>query len=104
MKQKGTNFKRGVKLGVRGKYIEAIAELSQAVEQDPNFVAGHVSLGVVFHRLENDDDALASYDRALGVDSKHAEAHYFRANIFYPKKIFHRVSQATQSQLDYNLL
>ncbi len=77
---------QGVKLGLNGKYREAVSELSQAVEQNSNFVVAYVSWGVALHRLGNDDHALSSYDRALNVDAKHGEAHYFRANIFYPQK------------------
>jgi Flp pilus assembly protein TadD len=74
---------QGVALGLSEKYLEAIAELSRAVEEDPDQAAAHTSLGVAFHRLGEDDRALACYETALKIDPIHAEAHHFRANILY---------------------
>ncbi|HKY55393.1 MAG TPA: tetratricopeptide repeat protein, partial [Anaerolineales bacterium] len=74
---------QGVKLGLRGDYHAAIVELSKAVEEDPEDVVAHTSLGVAFHRLGQDDRALASYEMALKIDPIYAEAHYFRANLLY---------------------
>ena len=74
---------QGTKLGLDGKYHEAIAELSRVVEEHPKHVVAQTSLGVAFHRLEEDDQALACYETALKIDPIYAEAHYFRANILY---------------------
>ena len=76
-------FSQGVERGLRGRYHEAIAELSKAVEEDPEHVLAYTSLGVAFHRLGEDDRALSSYEMALRLDPIFAEAHYFRANILY---------------------
>ena len=73
----------GIKLGLSGQYYEAIDELSKAVEEDPDDVVAHTSLGVAFHRLGEDERALACYETALGIDPIYAEAYYFRANILY---------------------
>ena len=77
------HFLQGVEWGLSGRYHEAIAELSRAVEEDPDHVAAHTSLGVAFHRLAEDDRALACYETALRINPIYAEAHYFRANILY---------------------
>jgi tetratricopeptide (TPR) repeat protein len=74
---------QGIKLGLDEKYREATEELSRAVEKDPQDVIACTSLGVAFHRLGEDDRALACYEAALKIDSQYAEAHYFRANILY---------------------
>src|SRR5688572_25932110 len=76
-------FVQRIKLGLSGRYHEAIAELSKAVEEDPDHVVAHTSLGVAFHRLAEDDRALVRYETALRLDPIYAEAHYFRANILY---------------------
>jgi tetratricopeptide (TPR) repeat protein len=74
---------QGIQFGLSGKYHEAIAELSKAVEEDPDHVVARTSLGVAFHRLGEDHRALACYEAALRIDPIYAEAHYFRANILY---------------------
>ena len=57
--------------------------LAQAVEEDPDDVVARTSLVVAFHRLGEDDRALACYEATLKIDPQYAEAHYFRANILY---------------------
>jgi len=74
---------QGIKFGLGGQYREAIEELSTAVEEDPDDIVAQMSLGVAFHRLGEEDRALACYEAALKVDPNNAEAHYFRANLLY---------------------
>lgn len=83
--QIGLHLVRGIQLGIDGKYHEALDEISKVVEEDRSNVIAHTSLGVVYHRLGEDDRALACYQTALRLDPKHAEAHYFRANILYER-------------------
>ena len=78
-----SHFVLGIKLGLSGKYGEAIDALSKAAEENPKHVVAMTSLGVALHRLGDDDRALVSYETALTIDPIHAEAHYFRANILY---------------------
>jgi tetratricopeptide (TPR) repeat protein len=83
VKKTDSHFTQGVKLALSEKYREAIEELSKAVEEEPNHVIAQTSLGVVFHRLGEDEPAFSCYEAALQLDPKSAEAHYFRANILY---------------------
>ena len=85
IKQTGSHFVQGLELGLSEKYREAIGELSKAVIENPRHVAAQISLGVAFHRVGEDDRALACYEAALKLDPKSAEAHYFRANILFNK-------------------
>src|SRR5688572_15061063 len=85
-KQIDSHFVQGIKLGLSGLYGEAIDELSKSLEEDPDHVIAHTSLGVAFHRLGQDDRALACYETALRIDPISAEAHYFRANILYSQE------------------
>lgn len=78
-----SHFAQGLRLALSEQYQEAIEELSQAVEEAPQQVTAQISLGVALHRAGKDEQALASYEAALQLDLKSAEAHYFRANILY---------------------
>ncbi|HSJ89408.1 MAG TPA: tetratricopeptide repeat protein, partial [Anaerolineales bacterium] len=81
--QRESHFVQGIKLGLSGKYHDAIDELSKTIREAPDQVVAHTSLGVAYHRLGEDDRALACYQTALKIDPNYAEAHYFRANILY---------------------
>ena len=76
---------QGIKLGLSEQYREAVEELSKALQEEPDNVVALISLGVAFQRLGEDDRALACYEAALKLDPRHAEAHYFRANILYAR-------------------
>jgi tetratricopeptide (TPR) repeat protein len=76
-------FSQGLELASSGKYREAIDELSKAIEKNPDQLVARTSLGIAFHRLGEDDRALSCYEAALKIDPKHAESHYFSANILY---------------------
>ena len=78
-----SHFAQGVESGLRGTFQEAIDELTRSVEENANQVVAHTSLGVAFHRLGEDDRALASFENALKINANDPEAHYFRANILY---------------------
>ena len=83
VEQVNFHFLKGLELGLNGKYQEAIDELFKAVERDPNHVVAHISLGIAFHRLGEDDRAVSCYQAALQLNPKQAEAHYFLSNILY---------------------
>ncbi len=83
VEQAESHVRQGVELGLSGRYREAVEALSRAVAKDPGHAAAYTSLGVAFHRLDEDERALASYEAALRMDPGDADAHYFRANILY---------------------
>jgi tetratricopeptide (TPR) repeat protein len=83
LEQTASHLAQGIKLGLDGRYREAVEELSRAVAEDPGDVVAQTSLGVVFHRLGEDDRALSCYEAALKRDPNYAEARYFWANILY---------------------
>ena len=67
-KQATSHFSQGLELGFSGRYHEAIDELSKAIGENPDPAVAHTSLGVVFHRLGEDDRALSCYAAALQID------------------------------------
>lgn len=64
-----------------GRFIEAERLCEQIVAARPDFVDGIYWLGVVQARLGKNDVALATFDRALGVQSDFAGIHFSRANV-----------------------
>ncbi len=63
----------------------AVDEWIEVVQQNPQAAQGYVSLGVALRRSGDELSALASYDKALELDPKNAEALYFQANIYYSR-------------------
>ncbi len=78
-------YKRGVKFGLLGYWHAAIKELKQAIEEDPEFIEAHISLGVALRKIGNNNQALEHYNKALSLSPKNPEAYYFRGNILYSR-------------------
>ncbi len=61
-------------LGVRGMGKDARAAAERAVQLGPNVASTHFTLGLVAHRLSDDQTARAAYTRTLALDPQHAMA------------------------------
>jgi eukaryotic-like serine/threonine-protein kinase len=64
---------------------EAAAAHRKAVQIEPRYVAGYVSLGVVLTRQGQLKAAIACFRRALAIDPRYAEAH-FRLGYLWEKQ------------------
>ena len=71
-----------------GAVAEAEQICRQIVAADPNYFLAQFLLGAAQARLGRYDLALASYDRALGLQADHAETHYNRGNALRELKRF----------------
>jgi tetratricopeptide (TPR) repeat protein len=58
----------GTTLGQIGRYDDALAEISLALERDPNLKSAHYALGGVERERGNYDLALRAFDGALAFD------------------------------------
>lgn len=61
-------------LGVRQRENEAVAELTQALAEDPTVLMGHTMLGLVLERLERFDEARTELFFALELDPSDEDA------------------------------
>lgn len=64
---------RGRIMMEKSRLEEARAEFLKALEVDPNFVDAHYYLGIVYERVNQPSDAIASYTKAMEIDSANAQ-------------------------------
>jgi len=72
----------GIIAGQKNNPKKAVELIGRAIESDPNNKAAgaaHMNMGLAFMELGKLDAALASYDRAIAINSEYADAHYSRA-------------------------
>jgi len=74
----------------KGLYDKAIADYSQAIKLDPNFVKAYYNRGVAYEKKNNYDKAIADYNQAIKLDPNHANAYYNRGNVHYNKGNYDR--------------
>jgi len=56
-------------LNRRGQYELAIEQLREVLDRHPDFAPAHLNLGTAYFRKEMHEEALASYQRAVDLDS-----------------------------------
>jgi Tfp pilus assembly protein PilF len=84
MLQIGRSLFREGSLRERTDFFEAAREFFEtAVQQVPDSAEAVACVGYCQHRLGDDDAAIASLRRSLQLDSEHAEARIYLANILY---------------------
>jgi tetratricopeptide (TPR) repeat protein len=76
------HFRRGVKLYMKGKLVEARAAFEASLGLDPRNAVALSNLGYISYDLGHLDEALADQKRALAVDPGYANAHYGLALIY----------------------
>jgi len=70
----------------RAEFFESAKEFFEtAVQQAPDSAEAVSCVGYTQHRLGDDDGAIASLRRSLQLDSEHAEARIYLANILYDR-------------------
>jgi Tfp pilus assembly protein PilF len=61
---------------------QAIAELQQAVEIDPNYAEAHYELGVLYHEKGDHKAAFRELKQAVYINPDYAEAHFLLGTIY----------------------
>jgi Tfp pilus assembly protein PilF len=84
MLQVGRSLFREASLRDRTEYFETAREFFEtAVQQVPDSAEAVACVGYAQHRLGDDDAAIGSLRRSLQLDTDHAEARIYLANILY---------------------
>ncbi len=60
-------YKQASKLNRKGTYVQSLVYMKQAVAEDPDFAFAWFELGGINKSLENYEDAVAAYERALQI-------------------------------------
>jgi len=74
----------GIIAGQKNNPGRAVELIGRAIESDPNNKAAcvaHMNMGLAFMALGKLDAALASYDRAIEINTEYADAHHSRAMV-----------------------
>lgn len=89
MLQVGRSLFREGSLRERPDFFESAKEFFEtAVKQAPDSAEAVACVGYAQHRLGDDDSAIGSLRRSLQLDSDHAEARIYLANILYDQSEF----------------
>ena len=89
MLQVGRSLFREGSLREKPEFFESAKEFFEtAVKQAPDSAEAIACVGYAQHRLGDDDSAIGSLRRSLQLDSDHAEARIYLANILYDQSEF----------------
>lgn len=69
-----------------GKFNDAIEKINKSIELKNDWEIPYFYRGVANQALENFDDAILDYTKALGFNDKMADAYYNRAKIVFTRK------------------
>lgn len=75
-------YEHAKKLFEEGKYEEAIDQLDQAIEQDPNAKKAYVLRGASYDSIGQYDQAIADYTRAIEIDPEFVAAYNNRGSVY----------------------
>jgi tetratricopeptide (TPR) repeat protein len=72
---------RGAAYARTGKFAEAIADFTKAIQLDPNNTAAYTNRALAYRQTKHGDLALADFNHALQSNPNHAPAYLGRANL-----------------------
>ena len=80
-------YELGITLGLAGNYDQAVTELKTVAESNYDNDDVYVSLGVAYSKRGLGNNALECFEKVIDRNPNHAEAHYFRGNILFMRKM-----------------
>ncbi len=82
------HYRAGFTYGEQGRFTEAVAELSQAIQLNPNHIEAHFYLGEAYAELGQFDRAIAEYRQVLSLRPDDVDAHYDLSRLYLARKEF----------------
>ncbi len=92
-------YRRAMRQHRKGNTDKAIAGLEKALEVDEKFVAAHASLGVVFLKLEQYDQALEHLQKAARLDPTSAPVYTNASIALFSVHRFHDAEAAARAAI-----
>ncbi|KEO81244.1 tetratricopeptide repeat protein [Tumebacillus flagellatus] len=80
------------------RYEEALEELNQVIEIDPNYPEYHFDRGNVYSKIGRLEEAIANYTRGIEISPPFPELHYNRASAY------NRLGETEKAMADYSYL
>lgn len=80
------NIDEGIFLINQGKYQDSIAYLDKSIELKPDWEISYFYRGVAYQALEQWNDAILDYTKAIQINDKMTDAYYNRARISLIRK------------------
>jgi len=96
-------YRRGIAYAQKGRYDEAIAELTEAIRLIPNWAQAYYSRGVTCGYKGNHDSAIADFNEAIRLNPNLAAAYYGRGCAYwhYGQKVKAEEDFAQAKRLGY---
>ena len=82
MPTKEEHFGSGLGLYGKGQYVEALAELTKAVELDPRFSDAHLAIGHTLHKLQRLPEAVEAIQKAIAVNGQEVLYHTSLSTVY----------------------
>jgi tetratricopeptide (TPR) repeat protein len=70
------HFNKALDYVGEGRFDDAIAQFSKAIELNPNLVEAHYNRGIAYGHPGNFEQAIGAFDQAIRLDPQDAEAYY----------------------------
>ncbi len=77
---------KGIEEFYSGKYIDAANTLSQSIELKKDIAVAYFFRAATYHALEDYNEAMLDYTKAIQLDDKMTDAYYNRAKIILSRK------------------
>jgi len=78
--------KRGVELGMKGQYDQAILDFNKALKINPGYADVYNNRGIAYGGKGQYDQAILNFNKALEINPGYADAYYNRGIVYYSKK------------------
>lgn len=79
------HFDLGVQYEEQKQPEDAIRELKQALQLDPNYADAHYHLGVIYHNLDAYGSAIQEYEKVVSIDPEFPRIHTSLGHTFYTR-------------------